>query len=71
MKRGMCIIGIILSIIFVFGTIGACDCDTISLTQAIVQIILGAVVFIFCMYLIDIDHARARRRCYHGKRKNL
>lgn len=37
-----------LAIVFIIGTVGACECDRISLTQTVIQLVIGSVVAIIC-----------------------
>ena len=60
MKEKVCVIVSILAVIFILGTVGALSCDTISCTQAAIQIIAGALVLAGHRYVTWIEDKRRR-----------
>ena len=47
-----------LAIVFVLGTVGSCDCGNISLTQTVIQFIIGGSVIAICHRIRYVEWER-------------
>jgi len=47
-----------LAFVFIFGTVGSCDCGNISLTQTVIQFIIGGLIVAICHRIRYVEWER-------------